>query len=780
MMSYLLTRLRRFNPPSVKGSRRRRGGRALLTTLLFGLVGALMLPAPPASAEVFGTITTPGDGWDVTFHPTNQNYAFFAHHRGIVFGCFYRLDPDGAGSIEQGDGCFNGVYDLNIGGAVGQKSSAWVTSDGNTAYVPRNKDASTLIAKVDISDADPMNWSVTGTVDWAAAMQYFTNSVMVDDVLYALSSSGWLTLDTTNNDTAGQVAFNGTGPDYYSTIYEADGKLWAVSSDWYLHCFDPADGALCDHNGWTNGKSTNQFTTSTPHPDAVVEYRNTDGSFGGFCVAHGTNWATYACLNADGLLDPNAGQPDAMVNPFEQMQNAMGNQNWGYSAWYGQFYVTPQHQVIIHEPLNSPQDYYCWDYTTQAACANFNISGNNAYPGKAYTIVQDPWIDTCFWSNADDKKIGVWNSSHTGAFATSGGECDLTLVSTTPTLAYDPQGGTGQPGNQTGNAASNVTVSSTVPTRAGYTFVKWNTVANGSGTDYVGGATYTLPNSGTATLYAQWQINTVTLTYDPQGGTGQPGNQTGNAASNVTVSSTVPTRAGYTFTGWDTVANGSGTDYAGGATYTLPNSGTDTLYAQWQINTVTLTYDPQGGTGQPGNQTGNAASNVTVSTTAPTRTGYTFAGWNAVADGSGTGYAGGATYQLPNSGTDTLYAQWAPEVANSNATVVTLTYDPQGGLGQPGNQVGVAASNVTVSSTVPTRAGYTFTGWDTVANGSGTGYAGGATYQLPNSGTDTLYAQWVSVATTGAETPTPVPVLPALLLLLTSLLLAALGIRRFV
>ena len=96
------------------------------------------------------------------------------------------------------------------------------------------------------------------------------------------------------------------------------------------------------------------------------------------------------------------------------------------------------------------------------------------------------------------------------------------------------------------------------------------------------------------------RCNTVTLAYDPQGGTGQPGNQTGNAASNVTVSSTYRHVTGYTFTGWDTAANGSGTDYAGGATYTLPNSGTDTLYAQWQINTVTLAYDPQGGTGQPG------------------------------------------------------------------------------------------------------------------------------------------------------------------------------------
>jgi uncharacterized repeat protein (TIGR02543 family) len=465
------------------------------------------------------------------------------------------------------------------------------------------------------------------------------------------------------------------------------------------------------------------------------------------------------------------------------MVNSAVFDSGNYFDKYGLFNVTDQHLVIRHQPLATTQLYTCWDYTTQAECAGSKFTQHNtANPGKVYTVIQDPWNANCLWTNADNRIIGAWDIAYTGAFANnSGGECDLTIVSTatTVTLAYDAQGGSGAPGNQTGNAASNVTVSNTAPTRAGYTFTGWDAAADGSGTDYAGGATYTLPNSGTDTLYAQWQINTVTLAYDAQGGSGAPGNQTGNAASNVTVSNTAPTRAGYTFTGWDAAADGSGTDYAGGATYTLPNSGTDTLYAQWQINTVTLAYDPQGGTGQPGNQTGNAASNVTVSSTAPTRTEYTFAGWNAAADGSGTGYAGGATYQLPNSGTNTLYAQWAPEVANRNATVVTLTYDPQGGSGQPGNQVGNAASNVTVSSTVPTRAGYTFAGWDTVANGSGTDYAGGATYTLPNSGTDTLYAQWVSVATTGAETPTSVPVLPSLLLLLTSLLLAALAINRF-
>jgi uncharacterized repeat protein (TIGR02543 family) len=331
----------------------------------------------------------------------------------------------------------------------------------------------------------------------------------------------------------------------------------------------------------------------------------------------------------------------------------------------------------------------------------------------------------------------------------------------TVTLAYDPQGGTGEPADQTGDAASDVTVSSTVPTRDGHTFEGWNTQADGNGTSYSGGDTYTLPNSDTDTLYAQWQINTVTLAYDPQGGTGEPADQTGDAGSDVTVSTTEPTRDGYTFTGWSTTAGGSGTDYSGGDTYTLPNSGTDTLYAQWEFNDVSVTL-----TGDPG-------SDATVPTTVPTRDGYTFKGWNTAEDGSGTNYSGGDTYTLPNSGTVTLYAQW-------EINTVTLIYDPQGGTAEPGDQAGDAGSDVTVSSTVPTRDGYTFTGWNTAANGTGMDCVGGDIATLPSSGTLTLYAQWASVATTGAETPKSVPVLPALLLLLTSMLLVVLGMRRLV
>ena len=76
----------------------------------------------------------------------------------------------------------------------------------------------------------------------------------------------------------------------------------------------------------------------------------------------------------------------------------------------------------------------------------------------------------------------------------------------------------------------------------------------------------------------------ATLTYDLQGGTGGPADQSGSPTSTVTVSSTVPTRGGYTFGGWDTQADGTGTAYSAGDPYTLPSAGaTDTLYAQWRV-----------------------------------------------------------------------------------------------------------------------------------------------------------------------------------------------------
>lgn len=160
------------------------------------------------------------------------------------------------------------------------------------------------------------------------------------------------------------------------------------------------------------------------------------------------------------------------------------------------------------------------------------------------------------------------------------------------TLAYNANGGSGAPGNQTGSNTGTspsytFTVSNTVPTRTGYTFTnKWNTKADGTGSNYNKGGSITVTSAGTTTLYAVWNINTYTVAYNANGGSGAPANQTKTYGVNLTLSSTKPTRTGYTFVKWNTKSDGTGTDYASGGTYAA-NTGV-TLYAIWQASSATL------------------------------------------------------------------------------------------------------------------------------------------------------------------------------------------------
>ena len=185
-------------------------------------------------------------------------------------------------------------------------------------------------------------------------------------------------------------------------------------------------------------------------------------------------------------------------------------------------------------------------------------------------------------------------------------------------------------------------------------------------------------------------------------------------------------RTGYTFSGWNTLANGSGTSYADGATY--PFTAALTLYAQW---TPDVTFNGNGSTSGTMNiETANIATALTVNTY--TRTGYNFAGWNTLANGSGTSYADGATY--PFTVALTLYAQWTADYYN-----VTFI-----GNGSTSGTMNAESDNTSTPLTTNAfiRTGYTFSGWNTVADGSGTGYAEGATY--PFTAALTLYAQWTA------------------------------------
>lgn len=115
----------------------------------------------------------------------------------------------------------------------------------------------------------------------------------------------------------------------------------------------------------------------------------------------------------------------------------------------------------------------------------------------------------------------------------------------------------------------------------------------------------------------------------------------------------------YTFNGWNTAADGSGTGYMPGDTFII--TGDTTLYAVWSPITYTVTYDANGGMGSvpvdPNNYTGGATVTVLDASDDFCMDGYEFYGWNTAADGSGSGYSPGDSFQI--TGNTTLYAVWA-------------------------------------------------------------------------------------------------------------------------
>jgi len=133
---------------------------------------------------------------------------------------------------------------------------------------------------------------------------------------------------------------------------------------------------------------------------------------------------------------------------------------------------------------------------------------------------------------------------------------------------------------------------SPVLAKSGFTFSGWNTAANGSGTSYSQGNTFSINDN--ITLYAQWTVVTYTVTYNGNTNTGgnvpTDGSSPYVAGSTVTVlgnsGSPVLEKSGFTFSGWNTAANGTGTSYSQGNTFTI-NSNT-ILYAKWTSNTPTL------------------------------------------------------------------------------------------------------------------------------------------------------------------------------------------------
>ena len=200
--------------------------------------------------------------------------------------------------------------------------------------------------------------------------------------------------------------------------------------------------------------------------------------------------------------------------------------------------------------------------------------------------------------------------------------------------------------------------------RSGFTFAGWNMAADGSGTGYAVGGAYTI--DAPVLLFAAWTpLPTYAVTYASNGATSgttpAPQFKVQGVPLFLQTNTGMLTRSGFTFAGWNTAADGSGTGYSVGGTYTI--DAPVLLFAAWTpLPTYAVTYASNGATtgtvpaGQT--KTQGVALVLSTSTGGLGKTGTLFGGWNTLADGSGIAYVPSALYVVD--APLTLFAVWTP------------------------------------------------------------------------------------------------------------------------
>lgn len=314
--------------------------------------------------------------------------------------------------------------------------------------------------------------------------------------------------------------------------------------------------------------------------------------------------------------------------------------------------TTGQGKVVISAGAN--------DYTQNQVTSTITLAA--VLPAGTYYI--------SVWAARKEFDIDMIRAKVSAPYTVTVTTSDVTAY----TIQYNANGGTGAPANQTKYSTVTLTLSSQKPTRASanggtatiafnvnggsgsvasktstrtttYTFSKWNTAANGSGTNYNSGGSYTA--DAAATLYAIWTSSTgaypnISLPSGPsRSATTSTATVTfvyqDDSTANSTANSTRSTS--YTFKGWNTNSSAT-TGTAAGTSVAV--TGSTTYYAIWQSST---------------------GSYNAITLPSPTRKGYTFEGW-ATTSTAASGLKGSYT----PSGSITLYAIWK-KMADANGTI---------------------------------------------------------------------------------------------------------------
>ncbi|MFJ7921819.1 InlB B-repeat-containing protein [Lysinibacillus fusiformis] len=252
-------------------------------------------------------------------------------------------------------------------------------------------------------------------------------------------------------------------------------------------------------------------------------------------------------------------------------------------------------------------------------------------------------------------------------------------------VSFDVDGGSAV-SNQSVAHAGKATMPEVEPTKVGYTFGGWYKDA-----DHIQVYDFTSVITENTTIFAKWNVQMYIVSFDVDGGSAVA-NQSVAHGEKASEPTPAPTKAGYTFGGWYKDAG-----YTETYDFTSIITENTTIYAKWNAQTYTVSFNTNGGNLVP-DQSVAHGEKASEPTPAPTKAGYTFGGWYKDA-----GHAQVYDFTSVITEATTIYAKW-------NVQTYTVSFNTDGGSAVS-NQSVPHGRKVTIPEVEPTKAGYTFGGW---------------------------------------------------------------------
>ena len=509
------------------------------------------------------------------------------------------------------------------------------TGTASSAILSTTSPISTLVptSTISVGTATSSGFTISGTASASGSYSYAS----IDAILIYDSSQTLLTTITTGlpgvDSTYGTWSYTWSGGSANTTYYA---KVRIKASDTNVTLFTSGFSssiqtlaAAPSSFSFTISKSGFVTTPSTPSITRVSPTSNTvlfelGSSFASDTYNYGVNQSGLA-------FGSRTGTPAQYVSTLNQWDSS-GN----FSA------SGPYDTISTIEPGSSSSA------MTISTTAYGNVRSANANVNTSSGA--SSWAINFSWYDANSNSVTTY-SNGVGTARSGGGTAaqpvTVTVYTNSMPVKIIDVTGTADPtvtiNNITAYSGSNQTGSTT-------------TGSSSSPSSFV--LTRPSATSGSTTQYYTYYAP-YTITYSGNGNTGGSTTATTGALP-LTVSTNGFTKTGNSFSGWNTAAGGGGTSYSPGDSYNTASN--LTLYAQWTPDTYTISYDANGGSGAPSAQTKTYNVTLTLSTTTPSRNGYTFSNWNTAAGGGGTSYNSGANYTA--NAAATLYAQWT-----QNATV---------------------------------------------------------------------------------------------------------------